>query len=211
MRARYLSQEEIDRLSAHMSAEAWLPLRVACATGLRVGDVVGLRVWNLRENGIAYTAQKTGKRGFAPCPSALVWAMFKQSKWGYCFPSKQKKTHITRQAVWARVKRACELAEIDPRGVSPHSFRKFFAVDLLSKSDLHTVQQALQHTSVYVTEQYAFSDWSTGDNALLSVRRCDIPMIIGQILPLLEKAIDNALEKRYNEARRNPKQKGERL
>lgn len=202
MRARYLSQAEIDRLQAHMSSEAWLPLRVACATGLRVGDVVALRVWNLRDNGIAYVAQKTGKAGFAPCPPSLVSAMYKQSRYGFCFPAKGKKRgHLTRQAVWARVKRACELAGVDDRGVSPHSFRKFFAVDLLSKSDLDTVREALQHSSVYVTEQYAFSDWSTGENALLSVKRCDVPMLIGQILPLLEKLVDKAIEKRYNELR----------
>lgn len=203
VRARYLSQSEIDKLSAHMSSEAWLPLRVACVTGLRIGDVVGLRLWNLREKGIAYTAQKTGKAGFAPCPSSLIWSMFKQSRWGYCFPSAKRRGHITRQAVWARVKRACKLSGIDPTGISPHSFRKFFAVDLLSKSDLHTVQEALQHSSVYVTEQYAFSDWSTGENADISVKRCDIPMLIGQILPILEKLIDKKIEKRYNQCRRD--------
>jgi integrase/recombinase XerD len=203
MRARYLSNAEIDKLSAHMSAEAWLPIRVACATGLRVGDIVNLRVWNLRENGIEYTAQKTGKRGFAPCPHSLIMSMFHQSHLGFCFPSKTKRGHITRQAVWARVKRACELSGVNPKGVSPHSFRKYFAVDLLSKSDLHTVQEALQHSSVYVTEQYAFSDWSTGENAFLSVKRCDIPLIIGQILPLLEQMIDKAIAKRYNNIGRN--------
>lgn len=204
MRARYLSQAEIEKLSSHMSSELWLPLRVACVTGLRVGDVVGLRVWNLRDDGIEYVAQKTGKRGFAPCPHGLILTLIKNQRWAYLFPSKVRKhAHITRQAVWARVKRACELAGIDSRGVSPHSFRKYFAVDLLSKSDLHTVQEALQHSDVYVTEQYAFSDWSTGENAFLSVKRCDVPVIIGQILPLLEKAIDKALQKRYNDMRRD--------
>ena len=203
MRARYLSQAEIDKLSAFMTADAWLPLRVACATGLRVGDVVGLRVENLREDGIEYVAQKTGKWGFAPCAHGLILTLQKNARWGYLFPSRTKKhRHITRQAVWARVKRACELSGVEARGVSPHSFRKFFAVDLLSKSDLHTVQEALQHSSVYVTEQYAFSDWSTGENAFLSVKRCDVPMIIGQILPLLENMIDKALQKRYNDMRR---------
>lgn len=206
MRARYLCQAEIDKLSAHLPAECWLPLRVACATGLRVGDIVGLRVWNLRSNGIVYTAQKTGKEGFAPCTPALIQALWRNQRNSYCFPTRRKKRgHITRQAVWARVKRACELSGVDARGVSPHSFRKFFAVDLLSKSDLHTVQEALQHSSVYVTEQYAFSDWSTGENALLSVKRCDVPMIIGQILPLLENIIDKALKKGYNDLRRDSK------
>ena len=205
MRARYLSQEEIDRLASHMPTDLWLPLRVACVTGLRIGDVVNLRVWNLRENGIAYKAQKTGKEGFAPCPKSLVWRLFINSRWGFCFPSKKGRKHITRQAVWARVKRACELAGVDPRGVSPHSFRKFFAVDLLCKTDLPTVQRALQHSSAYVTEQYAFSDWSTGEKAQLSVKRCDVPLIIGQILPLLEEAIDKAIAKRYNDSGRDTK------
>lgn len=205
MRARYLSQAEIDSLSAVMSSAAWLPLRVACSTGLRVGDVVRLRGWQVRENGVVFCAEKTGKWGFAPCSASLARTLRKGiAARDYVFPSKTKrKAHITRQAVWARVKAACKKAGIDARGVSPHSFRKFFAVDLLSKSDLHTVQEALQHSSIYVTEQYAFSDWSTGKNALLSVKRCDVPLIIGQILPLVEKLVDKAVQNLYNEFRRD--------
>jgi integrase len=199
MRARYLSQAEIDKLAQFMTPEAWLPLRVAFATGLRVGDVVALKRWNLRDNGIVYIAQKTSKAGFAPCPRGLLEAMRAQIRGGFCFPAKRKRGHITRQAVWARVKRACKLAGIDCEGVSPHSFRKSFAVELLRKTDLHTVQEALQHSSEFVTEQYAFSDWSTGENAFLSVKRCDIPLIIGQILPYIERAVDKALERLYNE------------
>ena len=198
MRARYLTQAEIDKLAQFMTPEAWLPLRVAFATGLRVGDVVALMGWNLREDGVVYVAQKTGKAGFAPCPRGFLEAMRRQMRGGFCFPAKRKRGHITRQAVWSRVKRACTLAGIDSAGISPHSFRKSFAVELLRKSDLRTVQEALQHSSAYVTEQYAFSDWSTGENAFLSVRRCDIPMIIGQILPYIERAVDKAVENLYN-------------
>lgn len=200
MRARYLSQAEIDRLAAVSTPEMWLPLRVAASTGLRVGDVVTLQRWQLRADGIVYCAQKTGKWGFAPVSPSLVRTLWRHCRGVWVFPARGGRGHITRQAVWARVKRACKRADVDARGVSPHSFRKFFAVDLLARTDLETVKKALQHSDVYVTELYAFSDWSTGDNALLSVRRCDIPLIIGQILPLLEGAIDKALEKRYNNA-----------
>lgn len=205
MRARYLSQAEIDKLSAVMKSADWLPLRVACATGLRVGDVVKIRTSDLSGGGVSYVAEKTRKAGFSPCPEHLLRQMRKNARLGWCFPSKKGKGHITRQAVWARVKRACEKSGVSADGVSPHSFRKFFAVDLLNKTDLRTVQEALQHSNVYVTEQYAFSDWSTGSNADLSVKRCDVPIIIGQILPLLEKLIDKAFEKRYNERNENPK------
>ena len=205
MRARYLSQAEIDKLASVMRGGEWLPLRIACATGLRVGDVVKIRTSDFGNGGVFYVAEKTGKAGFAPCPEYLIKQMKKNARGGWCFPSTSKGKHLTRQAVWARVKKACKLAGVSPDGVSPHSFRKFFAVDLLSKTDLHTVQNALQHSNVFVTEQYAFSDWSTGENASLPVTRCDIPMIIGQILPLLEKLLDKALEKRYNEIAKIPK------
>lgn len=201
MRARYLTQAEIDKLAQFMPSEAWLPLRVAFATGLRVGDVVRLRGWQVRQNGVVFCAEKTGKWGFAPCSASLARTLRKGiAARDYVFPSKtkRKRGHITRQAVWSRVKRACTLAGIDSAGISPHSFRKSFAVELLRKSDLRTVQEALQHSSAYVTEQYAFSDWSTGENAFLSVRRCDIPMIIGQILPYIDRAVDKAVQNLYN-------------
>lgn len=198
MRARYLSQEEIDRLSAVSTPEIWLPLRVAASTGLRVGDVVSLQRWQLRGDGVVYRAQKTGKWGFAPLSHTLARTLQRRCSGVWVFPKKLGRGHLTRQAVWSRVKKACERAGVDPRGVSPHSFRKFFAVDLLARTNLETVKNALQHSNVYVTELYAFSDWSTGDNALLSVKRCDIPIIIGQILPILEEHIDKKLKILYN-------------
>ena len=186
-----MTKTEIDKLRA-VAPSLWLPFRIAELTGLRIGDVLKIRPGDVRKGGFVYTAQKTGKRGFAALPDELIVALLRSSRLSrWCFPSpKDASKHLTRQAAWARVKRACEKAGVDPRGVSPHSFRKVFAVDLLGRSSLSEVQKALQHDRSTTTELYALSDWATGDNALVPLTRGDMLLIVGQILSILGYGVD---------------------
>lgn len=191
MRARYLTEDEIAAL-AGVNPAAWLPFVVGAKTGLRIGDVLTIRPVDIYANGIRYVAQKTGKGGKAPLDVDTICDLLanaKRSQW--CFPSpRDPRKHLTRQAAWARVKRACKRAGVDPRGVSPHSFRKVFAVGLLHKTNLAEVQKALQHDRVDTTELYALADWATGENAKLPLTRGDLPLLVGQILSTLGYGVD---------------------
>ena len=89
-----------------MSLEEWLPLWVTFETGLRVGDVVKLKPKDLQKDGLHYTAEKTGKKGIAVISQKLRKTLSTR-KGKYISPSfKSADKHLTRQAVWQRIKRA---------------------------------------------------------------------------------------------------------
>ena len=185
MRSKYVETTELEKLRTMLAEEAWLPLWVSLETGLRVGDVVKLRKANLQPDGIHFKAQKTGKNGVARISAALRQELArKRGKWLFPSPKKAGK-HITRQCVWARIKAACKRAGIDPEGVSPHSLRKVFAVELYREKGFQAVKDALQHQSAATTEIYSFSDWSTGDNAELPLKRKDMQLLVKMVIEAL--------------------------
>lgn len=187
MQSRYIDNDEIKKLREVSREEAFLPLLVSLETGLRVGDVVSLKVSDVKADGIHYTAQKTKKSGVVKISSALKKRLKKRGKW--LFPSPYKKgKHITRQAVWARIKTAGKKAGLDLDGLSPHAMRKVFAVELYRKKGFKAVQEALQHSFAGTTEIYTFADWNTGENADLPLKRRDLQLIVKMVLEALGEA-----------------------
>lgn len=193
MKARYIDPEEVERLAIGAGDQTQLIFWLLEITGLRIGDLLKVRVSDLSEDppGIFYVAQKTGKTGFAPVPSYLVREMRKHSRHGWVFPSPVKPgTHLTRQAVWAAVKRAARKAGVESAGVSPHSYRKAFAVRMLKDGGLIAAREALQHSDAATTEIYALSDYVTGENAEKPILRKDLPMILHEIASALQISLD---------------------
>ena len=185
MKSKYIETTELEKLRSVLAAEAWLPLWVSLETGLRIGDVVKLRKANLKADGLHYKAQKTGKNGVAKISKALrVELERKKGKWLFPSPYKNGK-HITRQACWSRIKKACKLAEVDADGISPHTLRKIFAVELYRKKGFLAVKEALQHNSAATTEIYSFADWSTGENAELPLKRKDLQLVVKMVIEAL--------------------------
>ena len=209
MKSKYIEQNEIDALRGSISAEAWLPLWVALETGLRVGDVVKLRRANLKEDGLHYRAQKTRKSGVAKISSELRQRLRGRGKW--LFPSPYKAgEHITRQCVWARIKAAAKIAGVDPKGISPHSLRKVFAVELYRERGFKAVQEALQHNNSATTEIYSFSDWSTGENANEPLQRRDLQLIVKMVLEALGDGYKLAPESKKKRASGTERSKAKR-
>lgn len=184
MKSRYIDESEIIRLRNALTIEEWLPLWVSLETGLRVGDVVKMERKDLREDGLHYVAEKTGKKGIAKVSQRLR-KVLSQRRGKYIFPSFKSGKHLTRQAVWQRIKRAGKRAGIDLEGVSPHSMRKAFAVELYREKGFKVVQEALQHTNTATTEIYSFADWDTGDNANLPLCRKDLKLVVRMVLEAL--------------------------
>lgn len=185
MKSQYIEPKELEKLRSVSAEEAWLPLWVSLETGLRIGDVVKLRKANLKPDGLHYKAQKTGKNGVARISADLRRELAaKRGKW--LFPSPYKKDkHITRQCAWARIKAACERAGVEPKGVSPHSLRKVFAVELYRDKGFKAVKEALQHNSAATTEIYSFADWNTGENSELPLRRKDMALLVKMVIEAL--------------------------
>lgn len=199
MRSKYLDNTEVKKLRSAMSSEEWLPLWVSLETGLRVGDVVKLKPKDLQVDGLHYTAEKTGKKGTAAISQSLRKELAKR-KGKYIFPSFRDETkHLTRQAVWLRIKRAGKRAGIELEGVSPHAMRKAFAVELYRKKGFQAVQKALQHNNSATTE-ICFADWDTGENANLPLQRRDLKLIVRMVLEALGDSYTMPKESRKREA-----------
>lgn len=198
MKSKYIETEDVALVRESMSSEAWLPLWVSLETGLRIGDVVKLRRENLKADGIHYRAQKTRKSGTAAISADLREQLAaRRGKW--LFPSPYKKgEHITRQCAWARIKAACRRAGLDASGVSPHSLRKVFAVELYREKGFKAVQAALQHRNAATTEIYSFADWATGDSAELPLKRKDLQLVVKMVLEALgdTRQVTNESKKR---------------
>ena len=185
MKSKYIEPKDVKKLRDSMSSEEWLPLWVSLETGLRVGDVVKLKPRDLQADGLHYTAEKTGKKGTAAVSQSLR-RVLAQHKGKYIFPSSRDASkHLTRQAVWQRIKRAAARSGLDLEGVSPHAMRKAFAVELYRKKGFEAVKKALQHNNSATTEIYSFADWNTGENAELPLRRKDLQLVVKMVLEAL--------------------------
>ncbi len=186
MKAGYIEPEAVRALqNAILNAprprkQAWLPFALALSTGLRIGDIVALPAGALVGCRLTYTASKTGKQGSADIPPELAEALRScgNSRWLFPSPYRGGAQHLTRQAAWKRIKTAAKRAELPADGISPHSMRKVFAVDLCARQGLGAVQRALQHSRVDVTELYALSDYLSAGNASKPLTRADVPRIL---------------------------------
>lgn len=164
MRSHFLNETTVKAIKENMHWRDWMPYQVAIETGLRIGDVLALRWCNIGEDGlILYQAKKTGKVGGTRVSEKtlkkLMYYAFPNCR-GWLFPGKKPGRPLTRQTAWYRLKSACKRAGIDPDGISPHSFRKIFAVDAMqaTKGNIEAVRKALQHDGLGDTALYAFSD-----------------------------------------------------
>ena len=190
MKSRYIDDIDLDFLRSVMSDRDFLPFLVTLETGLRIGDVLSLKHTDVRQGNVYFTAQKTGKRGIARISKGLELALKKANGSDYCFPGRDKRKPLTRQAAWARIKKACGRCGLSSEGVSPHSLRKVFAVDTFKQSGAEQARQALQHSDLRTTELYILSDWITGANADKPLTRKDITKIVEEIFELLKMNID---------------------
>jgi integrase len=89
--------------------------------------------------------------------------------------------------VWARIKKSAERSGINSEGISPHSMRKVFAVELYREKGFKAVQEALQHSNAATTEIYSFADWETGKGGEEPLLKRDLPLIVRMVLEALGK------------------------
>jgi len=139
------------------------------ATGVRVSELVGLRVTNLDlDEGLCTVFGKGSKERMVPLgrPACVALsgylrdvrpALEKGKGGGYVFLN-QRGRPLTRTAVWKIVKAAGRLAGLE-RKVSPHVLRHTFATHLLEGgADLVAVQELLGHADISTTQIYTHLD-----------------------------------------------------
>ena len=168
---RVLSFQEIERLLAapdpktHRGARDAAMMQLMYASGLRVSELVGLRVPDLdTERGLVSAFGKGSKRRLVPVGEVALLALsqylrdvrplvLRGRECNALFLSPSARP-LTRQGFWKIIKRYARAAGI-MTPVSPHKLRHSFATHLLQGgADLRAVQAMLGHADLGTTEVY---------------------------------------------------------
>lgn len=167
-----LSLAEVERLIATPDTSTTLGIRdraileVMYATGLRVSELIGLKLGDIHlEMGLLQTIGKGDKERIVPLGDyAIHWL---ERYLNEARPSLTKKnqneTHLfvnnhgkglSRQGIWKNLKQIVLKAGIT-KDVTPHTLRHSFATHLLENgADLRTVQELLGHADISTTQIY---------------------------------------------------------
>jgi len=140
-------------------------LEVLYAAGLRVSELVGLRLQDMNlERGFVVVAGKGSKERAVPLGEVASARLkeyldrarpllLKGQAPDAVFVSSRRR-QLTRQMFWERIKHYVRKAGIT-RNVSPHTLRHSFATHLLDNgADLRAVQAMLGHSDISTTQIY---------------------------------------------------------
>lgn len=164
MRTDYIDGQELELVLALLMPQNRLICQLAISTGLRIGDVCGLRTDQLKPRPTVQEA-KTKKARRIYIPADLLRRIKAQAGETWAFPGTKDGQHKTRQAVWADIKRAAKACRC-PQNIGPHTLRKVYAVrKFQATGDLSAVQKALNHDDVGVTMLYAMADHLSAQRA----------------------------------------------
>ncbi|GGO68533.1 site-specific tyrosine recombinase XerD [Bowmanella pacifica] len=166
-----LSERQVERLLEAPNIEDTVQLRdkamleLLYATGLRVSELVGLRLGQVSTvQGVIRVTGKGNKDRLVPMGEvALEWlqtylkrgrALLLKQQTDVLFPSSRGQ-QMTRQTFWHRIKYYAPQAGIALQSLSPHTLRHAFATHLLNHgADLRVVQMLLGHSDLSTTQIY---------------------------------------------------------
>jgi integrase/recombinase XerD len=142
-------------------------LEVLYATGLRVSELIGLRMFELSlTDGLVRVFGKGSKERLVPLGElAIDWlkrylaegrpALLDGAASDFVFVTARKTAMMTRQMAWTLIKKYAVLAGIPRERISPHVLRHAFATHLLNHgADLRVVQMLLGHADISTTQVY---------------------------------------------------------
>lgn len=169
---KVLSEVQVERLLAAPRLDTTLGqrdramLETLYATGLRVSELVGLKVHELHlDMGVLRVFGKGSKERLVPLgEQACDWlrcylgdgrpALLAGRQSDEVFVT-GRGAAMTRQAFWQLIKRYALQAGMDPARLSPHVLRHAFATHLLNHgADLRVVQLLLGHADISTTQIY---------------------------------------------------------
>ncbi len=165
-----LAAREVERLLAAPSGDGAIAVRdramleLLYATGLRVSELVALKIRDVNSNaGYLLAMGKGRKERLVPMGEAARTALEiylatargeLDRKGSGCLFLSRLGEGMTRQAFWNIIKKRAREAGI-ARGISPHTLRHSFATHLLENgADLRSVQIMLGHADLSTTQIY---------------------------------------------------------
>lgn len=154
------NQKAMEQLLQRQSPRNHAIWCVGTFTGLRVSDIVSLKVSDVQGTYLSVVEQKTKKRKTVKINAKLkcvlnayIVAMGLSGNQPL-FPSRQN-TKISTRQVQRIVKAAAKVLGLD-RNINSHSMRKTFAYNLyvITNYNIATVMQALNHSKEAITLKY---------------------------------------------------------
>ncbi|EOS7782525.1 site-specific tyrosine recombinase XerD [Enterococcus hirae] len=140
-------------------------LEVMYATGMRVSELIGLKLSDLHLSlGLVQTLGKGDKERIIPLGDyAIQWLERYLDEARPLLVANPSETHVfvnhhgtglSRQGIWKNLKQLVREAGIN-KEVTPHTLRHSFATHLLENgADLRTVQELLGHADISTTQIY---------------------------------------------------------
>jgi len=157
-----LSADEVVRfLEAVPSLKSRTALTTAYAAGLRVSEVVALKVADIDSGRMLIRVEqgKGGKNRYVMLSAQLLailrtyWRLAKPRHW--LFPGRDEERPIDQTVLHAACRSACEAAGLT-KHVTVHTLRHSFATHLLeSGADIRIIQVLLGHTNISTATRYA--------------------------------------------------------
>jgi len=137
-------------------------LNVEANLGLRIGDVVKLRISDMVKDGTRYRLdiieEKTRKKREFTVP-VEVYSYIQEYAYKNGIRPTAKLFDISVRAVQKQLKIVCDYLKtkgVDTSGVGTHSFRKYFATNIYVNNNynIELVRKILQHSSISITQTY---------------------------------------------------------
>lgn len=157
----YVDPEKAATILHKLTPQNRLVCELMAATGFRVGDIVALKRADLeraqKRGWLTITEQKTGKTRSVLLPRELREKALVLAGDIYVFPHRSDANkHRSRTTVAKQLKK---YRPANDKIISPHSFRKQYAVRQFQKcNDMDKLQRNLNHTHKSTTTIYAVAD-----------------------------------------------------
>ena len=160
VRSQWIPKGEFEHILAVLQPENRLALEISLCTGLRIDDVLALKIKQVRKQRFTVREEKTGKTKFVRLPKEIVERCISCSGQHYVFEHRLNgRNHRTRQAVFKDLKKIAKMCNVK-ENITPHSARKIYAVEEFAKSggNLKKIQKLLNHDNEAVTMLYAMAN-----------------------------------------------------
>ena len=183
---RFLSEEDIKKIFNYLyvnknsfkNFQTLLLTELLYATGLRVSELVTMKLSNLNEdlNSICILGKGNKERviPLAKITKKLLSQYLRsshylkskdQSRDSWLFPS--RRSHITRQAYYYKLKSIAIKSGINTHKISPHMLRHAFASHMLKNgADLKVIQYLLGHEDISTVQIYTHVNLKDSLNAI---------------------------------------------
>ena len=190
LKERVLTADEETKLLAHCAPHLRPIVVFALNTGMRRGEILGLR-WDQVDpagKSVLVKRTKSGRDRSIPLNEAaagVIRAQRTKSHGTYVFPSTKGREFM--RTVDHSFGRACRLAGIV--GLRFHDLRHTFATRLIRRGvDIITVQALLGHYAVTVTQRYTHTGADEKRRAVEALGRASESLLHGGDTPVTEKS-----------------------